>query len=116
MKNIFIALFAIATASVACAQEHTAGTLENVRSAKTEGGPMFVLNVGKKQLMLLDSSHPSALGAIDPGWIDRIDVFRNEQAIARFGDAGANGVVEIWLRESALKKMPKEIAEKFLHK
>ncbi len=58
-------------------------------------------------------SLPSDLQAVDPDMIREITVYRDEDAINRFGQPGRNGVIVIELKEGSFEKLPAHLADRF---
>ncbi len=59
------------------------------------------------------SPNDSAFSSIKPDWIDSIDVIKGQNAVDRFGEEGANGVIVLTLKEGTLQKLPGDVKDLF---
>ncbi len=105
MKNSLLFAFSL-TAFIAFGQSETPTvTSKGVKVIPAEvETPMLI----KKPLLVIDNvvqdtksveEFDKKINTIEPNSIERIDILKSEQATVKYGDKGANGVVEIILKK-----------------
>ncbi|MBS1488058.1 MAG: hypothetical protein JST43_10775 [Bacteroidetes bacterium] len=94
MKKIIFILVFVASASASFAQQQKS----------TVAPPLYVINGQAQPEWVASKSEPGKMvrpiDNVDPANIINIGVVNGEKAIAKYGDAGKNGVVEITLKKS----------------
>jgi len=72
--------------------------------------PYFVLQVGEKSVGIDQDDKTFDINVINPEGIKEIQVLKNKNAIDKYGEKGANGVVLIVFNDSYV--LPKDIQER----
>jgi len=88
-------------AKIEAAEIHTSPNFMGTDSA---GKPLIIID-GIKQLK------NSNLGNIDPATIESISVYKNDTAIAKYGNEGKNGVIEIFTKKKPIKSNGNALVE-----
>ena len=121
MKKIYTVFLLTALSLTAVAQnsesnENPASIAVSSDSEKME--PYYIIIADNKQFTIDRSKRKSgddkALNFIEPDWIEKVNVYKGDKAIEKYGTKGENGVVSIELKKNKLKRISKEAMQSLI--
>lgn len=93
MKKTFLALALLVSAAISFAQQQK----------QTVAAPLYVINGQIQPEWVVSQSDPGKMVRpienLDSSTIEKIEVLNGEKALAKYKDAGKNGVVEITIKK-----------------
>ena len=121
MKNPILLIVTLLTVSVNInAQDRDSKTTTaKSNNPSIQASPLYILSADNKTLQIqgvnkTDSlTTKNLLSSLDPQLIVSMNVMKGKGATDKYGALGQNGVVLIYLKRGALKKLPVELSRRF---